>query len=234
MAASSGQNFSNHTTPPSEFAARRSSNEEDGRIVVGLTGGIGAGKSEVGRILADLGCEVSVADEMVRDILAHDPFVRETLRDWWGDVIFADDEGQIDRVVIASIVFADSAQRKRLENLLHPLVHLKRMEDWSMAEADRGASLIPAFVIDAPLLFEAGLMRLCDCVVFVDADPKTRLQRVMSTRGWSEDDLHQREKTQISLDTKRQQSDYHIRNNTTIDALKQNVKDVLDRIVRDL
>src|SRR5687767_11437573 len=90
-----------------------------GKPIIGITGGIGSGKSFVAKIFGELGCHVIHSDEQVKAAY-EDPHVRKTLRDWWGDKVFKPD-GQVDRGAIAKKVFTDPAERLRLEGLLHPL-----------------------------------------------------------------------------------------------------------------
>ncbi|MHC5004807.1 MAG: dephospho-CoA kinase, partial [Planctomycetota bacterium] len=171
------------------------------RPVIGLSGGIGAGKSTVADLLAGFGCVVTRSDDDGRAAL-RDPEIRATIVGWWGREVLGPD-GEIDRGAVARIVFADPAQRVRLEALTHPWIEARRVEQWRRAPA--GA---PAFVIDAPLLFEAGLDGQCDAVIFVDADPAVRLRRVREGRGWDEAELTAREDSQMPLDAKRAKADY--------------------------
>ena len=144
--------------------------------VIGITGGIGAGKSEVARILADLGCLVVNSDDLARQALL-DPAIKSRLRAEWGETIF-DAGGDVDRSALARIVFADPGQRRALESIIHPWVEAHRRAIFDAADP-----ATPAFVIDAPLLLEAGIDRECDHVVHIDADREKRLERVRE-RGW--------------------------------------------------
>jgi len=105
--------------------------------------------------------------------------------------------------------FSDPAERERLEQLLHPLVNDAR--DALMRQA-AGEAQVVAYVWDTPLLFEAGLYRSCDAIVFVDAPWEVRLARVKSARGWEETDLLKRQNLQWGLDKKREMSDHRITN----------------------
>src|SRR5258708_6622958 len=93
--------------------------------VIGISGGIGSGKSLVARLFADNGCLVLNADDHVRDLYRDDAGVRDALRQWWGDGVF-NRQGDVDRRAVARIIFADDAQRLRLEALLHPRVDERR------------------------------------------------------------------------------------------------------------
>ena len=188
--------------------------------VIGLTGGIGAGKSAVARILADLGGVVSDSDRDTGEILRM-PDVIETMRGWWGDGV-VDDEGMIDRREIARRVFNDASARRRLEELVHPLVHDRRRARFSESPADTRM-----FVIDAPLLFEAGLDSECDTIWFVDAPLEVRRERVRVHRGWSEEELDRREASQWPIEKKRRRSDVVLDNGAALETLETQVRDAL-------
>lgn len=198
--------------------------------VIGLCGGIGSGKSAVARVLEDLGCVVTRSDADARAVLQESD-VRDTLVDWWGERVL-DADGRVDRAAVASIVFADPDERRRLESLVHPRVEARRRATWAAAQATRKGA-IPAFVIDAPLLFEADLARLCDSIIFVDTDLETRMARVREHRGWDEEELNRREKNQWPLESKRDKSDHVVVNNADFDALERLVSAVFTRIVND-
>lgn len=194
--------------------------------VIGLAGGIGSGKSAVAGFLRESGCFVTNSDADARELLQEER-VREQLIRWWGTAVL-DAQGRVNRHAVADIVFRNPTQRERLEALVHPLVEERRREAWAAESARRS---VPAFVIDAPLLFEAGLDRLCDAVIFVDAPLKDRLARVAADRGWSEAELIRREKNQLPLETKRQRSDYVVRNDGSLADLRRHVQSALDQIL---
>lgn len=198
-----------------------------GKPIIGIVGGIGSGKSHVARLFGELGCLVIDSDAQVRDAY-RDPGVRATLRQWWGDGVFRLD-GSIDRSAIAARVFSHPGERRRLEELIHPMVHAAR--ERAMAAAADDPEVV-AFVWDTPLLIETGLDRECDAVVFVDAPLEVRLARVAASRGWDAAELARRENSQHPLDTKREISDYLVRN--TADAgtdVRGQVREVLSRIL---
>jgi dephospho-CoA kinase len=197
----------------------------DRRIpVLGLTGGIGAGKSAVAAILAKMGCVISNSDAEGRAAL-RDPVIRDTLVSWWGDEVL-DDAGEIDRRVVADIVFHDATQRKRLESLTHPWIRARRDGLFAAASPDT-----PALVIDAPLLLEVGLDRECDAVLFVDAPDAVRLKRLEQHRGWDESELRAREESQLPLDEKRKRADHVIRNEGDLSELSAQVRSILHTIL---
>ncbi len=192
--------------------------------IIGLAGGIGSGKTEVARILAELGCVVADSDALGREVLDEDE-VREQLVGWWGGGIL-DDAGRIDRSAVARIAFGDPDERRRLERLTHPRIESGRKAIFDSAPADA-----PALVIDAPLLLEAGLETECDAVIFIDASRETRAGRVARTRGWDEGELRRREDSQLPLDVKRARADYVVENDGGLSGLTDRVRRVLRDIV---
>jgi len=198
--------------------------------VIGLAGGIGAGKSTVAGILARLGCLVVDSDARAKAALDR-PDVREQLVAWWGEGILqgegADGERRVDRAKVAQVIFADPEQRKRLEAVVHPIVR----QDRAAAASEGAAAGAKAVVVDAPLLFEAGLDAECDAVIFVDAPRATRLERVREHRGWSAEEMNRRESAQLPLQTKRAKADYTLVNDGPIPDLQARVAGVLEGII---
>jgi len=153
--------------------------------------------------------------------------VLDTIRQWWGPQVI-DPNGRADRRRIARLVFEDSFQRKRLESILHPRVAQER--ERRMQEARKRAD-VRAIVLDSPLLFESGIEKECDYVVFVEAPDEVRRARVAQGRGWSADELSRREQTQESPDSKRERSDYICVNDSDLNTLRLRVQDIFDQIV---
>ncbi|MCU0689369.1 MAG: dephospho-CoA kinase [Phycisphaerales bacterium] len=181
--------------------------------------------------MAGHGAVVSDSDATAKALLDA-PSVRATLLQWWGgrsasgmDLLGAD--GRINRAAVAAIIFADPAQRTRLESLIHPLIGQRRAAELAEAAA-RGA---PMFVIDAPLLLEAGLDRECQEVIYVDTPRAQRLARVSQTRGWTEAELDRREKAQWPLEAKRAKATRVIVNDGDDAALGQRVASVVHQML---
>lgn len=194
--------------------------------IIGLTGGIGAGKSTVARIFESLGAAVIDFDR-----LAHEQFldrsVIETLCEWWGEGVLTSD-GSVDRQAVAAIVFEDPKQLARLEGLLYPRIGRARKD---LVASFDGDPSVRAVVLEAPKLFEAGLAETCDAVIFVEADDEIRVRRVASSRGWPESELRRREKLLQPLDSKRTNADYLVANNSDIDDLRPKVERVLSAVL---
>jgi len=191
--------------------------------VVGLVGGIGAGKSAVAKVFAELGYLVLDADADARAVLTR-PEVIARLVEWWGPRVLAAD-GTIDRKAVGDIVFADPAERRRLEEVVHPLVKADRTQAIRRAHAQLRSGVI----IDAPLLFEAGSDADCDFVLFVDAPGPAREARVKA-RGWDPTELAKREAAQLPLDQKRARSTHTVLNDADLPTLRERVRQVESQI----
>ncbi|MFH1107853.1 MAG: dephospho-CoA kinase [Planctomycetota bacterium] len=194
--------------------------------IIGLTGGIGAGKSSVARILQSLGAAVIDSDRIAHEELAA-PEVIATLRAWWGDEVCPSSNG-VDRKALATIVFNDPAELDRLEKLLYPRIHRRREQLVAGYQADPA---VRAIVLDAPKLYEAGLGDYCDAVIFVEADWSVRVRRVAASRGWTEDELRRRENLQNLLDTKRANADHVVINHANLDQLRTEVERVFASVL---
>ncbi len=192
--------------------------------IIGLTGGIGSGKSEVAEILAGMGCVVARSDTDGRAAL-RDPTIKATLVRWWGEEIL-DEAQEIDRSAVAAIVFSDPEQRRRLEALTHPWIEARRAVLFASASAET-----PALVIDAPLLVEAGLDAECDAIIFVEASRSVRLARVRKTRGWGDSELDRREVSQLPLDVKRARADHVVGNENDLSDLTAQIRTILSKVV---
>lgn len=195
-----------------------------GFVRVGVAGGIGAGKSAVARAFARRGCVLSDSDSGAKAALKLAE-VKQTLRAWWGDGVF-DSAGEVDRASVARVIFADASQRTRLEGLIHPILHSQRAELIALAKRDGARGV----VIDAPLLFEAGLEKECDAVVFVDTPRDVRLRRVSATRGWNEEELARREAAQMPEDEKRRRCEFVIANGEGVSEVM--LDDEAERVLR--
>jgi dephospho-CoA kinase len=204
-----------------------------GKPIIGIVGGIGSGKSFVAKLFGELGCLVVDSDAQVRDAYRN-PAVVETLRGWWGDEVVNPD-GSVNRSAVAARVFTQPAEKLRLEQLVHPMVHDARAHQMDAASKD---PQVVAFIWDTPLLLEAGLAGQCDAIVFVDAPFEQRLARVKARNDWDEVELLRREKSQLALDSKRALSDYVITNtaeakdaDSAMAGLREQVRRVLSQIL---
>lgn len=196
----------------------------DGFLILGLAGGIGSGKSAVAAALGELGFVVSDSDAGARAVLERPEVVEELVQAFGRGVL--DASGKPDRRAIADAVFGDEARRRTLEQIVHPRLHEERARLVETARA-RGASGV---VVDAPLLFEAGVDAECDAVIFVDTPRAVRLERVVEGRGWTEAELTRREAAQMPLDEKRRRSHQVVENDGDLDALRARVRAAVEAI----
>ncbi len=197
-----------------------------GKPIIGIVGGIGSGKSFVADLFGELGCLVIKSDDQVYQAYRL-PEVKQTLREWWGEAVF-DALGEVDRRAVAERVFVDAKQRQRLEKLIHPIV--TQLRDRLMRKYADDAQ-VKAYTWDTPLLYEVGLDRACDAVVFVEAPREARLERVLKQRGWDSGELDRREKSQMALDKKRELAQYRVVNTADAASTRRQVEAVLSRVL---
>jgi dephospho-CoA kinase len=200
--------------------------EQAQKPVIGIVGGVGAGKTAAAAEFAALGCRVIDADAVGHRLLDR-PAVRDALIRRWGEGILAAD-GAIDRAAVARIVFADAEELPALNALVHPLIRERLEAEVAAARTDAAA---PAVVIDAAVLFEAGWDDLCTHTVFVEAPEAVRAERSRG-RGWSAEDWSAREKSQIPLDTKAGMCDYTIDNSSSVSHLREQVRTLFHEVTR--
>ncbi|TDT95768.1 dephospho-CoA kinase [Streptomyces sp. 846.5] len=186
-------------------------------LKVGLTGGIGAGKSEVSRLLASYGAVLVDADLIAREVVAPGtPGLAAVVAEFGTGVLLPD--GSLDRPKLGSIVFADPARLAALNAIVHPLVRDRS------AELEGRAGPGDVLVNDVPLLAENGLSKLFDLVVVVDAADATRLDRLVRLRGMAEGDALARMAAQSSREDRLAVADLVIDNDGLLAALEPQVR----------
>lgn len=196
-----------------------------GMLKVGLTGGIGAGKSEVSRLLVEQGAVLIDADRIAREVVAPGTAGLAAVVDAFGEGVLAED-GSLDRPRLGSIVFADAEKLAVLNSIVHPLVGARSHE---LEEAAAEDSVV---VHDVPLLAENGLAPLYDLVIVVDASPETQLDRLVRLRGMTEEDARARMAAQATSDKRLEIADVVIDNDVPLEALQRRVRDVWADLVR--
>lgn len=176
-------------------------------IKVGITGGIGSGKSMVCRILETMQVPVYYADAAAKRLMAEDEQLREQIREAFGEESYTG-QGELNRTYLAEKVFRDKEQLKRLNELVHPAVF--RDTAWWMDGLPEG---MPYAAKEAALFFETGSNRQMDVMVTVAADEAVRIQRIMERDGVSEQQVRERMENQWPQKVKLKHSDFVIRNN---------------------
>ncbi|WP_055603630.1 dephospho-CoA kinase [Streptomyces aureus] len=194
-------------------------------LKVGLTGGIGAGKSEVSRLLVSYGAVLIDADRIAREVVEPGtPGLAAVVEAFGEDVLTA--EGTLDRPKLGSIVFADPDRLAALNAIVHPLVGARS------AELESRAGTGDVVVHDVPLLTENGLAPLYDLVVVVDASPETQLDRLVRLRGMAESEARARMSAQATRARRLAVADLVIDNDGPLDALEPQVRKVWDELER--
>jgi len=189
---------------------------------IGLIGGIGSGKSRVAAELVKYGARVINADQAGHEALRQ-PDIRARLVERWSPAILTE-TGEVDRRKVAAIVFADAAQRRALEEVVHPWIgrHLKQQVEAAQADPD-----VKFVVLDAAIMLEAGWNSVCDRLVYVDAPRDLRLARLARWRGLTTEEVDSRERAQLPLSVKAARADHAIDNSGSPEALAEQVRNLV-------
>lgn len=192
-------------------------------IILGVTGGIACGKTEVGRILSAEGFKVLDSDFLAHELMGKGRPVYEQVVEHFGEEILAA-SGEIDRVQLGKRVFADSQERVALNRLVHPAV-IKGAQAWIGAcrEAQEDA------VVLVPLLFESGWTKGWDAIICVTA-PEEQIFKRLENRGFSKEEAIKRIESQMSLIEKATLADFVIENGGTLESLRRQVCDLVEVI----
>jgi dephospho-CoA kinase len=193
-------------------------------LLVGLTGGLGAGKSTVARMLADRGAILVDADELARRALEPGSGAYRQVTDLFGDEVVTA-SGELDRAAIAATVFSDPERRRALESIVHPEVFRMLAET---VEARRGTDDI--IVFDAPLIVETGFHDACDVVVVVTALEEERVARATRERRMTADQARARIGAQIGDPEREAVADVVIRNDGDVAQLEARVDDLWEQL----
>jgi dephospho-CoA kinase len=192
-------------------------------VRVGLTGGVGAGKSTVATLLAEHGAVVIDADAIAREVVEPGTPGFDAVVAAFGDEVVGPD-GRLDRPKLAGIVFGDEAKRVQLNAIVHPLVGERTIELAQAAPADA------VVVYDIPLLVENDMATGFDTVLVVEAEKDLRLAR-LAERGMAADDAQDRMAAQASDDQRREVADVVIENNDSLEDLTAAVDDLWELLI---
>ena len=190
-------------------------------MIVGLTGGIGAGKSTVAELFANLGATVVDADDLARQSLEEgSPLIGHVAARFGAEVVR---NGVVNRQALADIVFHDDQALRDLEAMIHPEVARRLQEIYSKLSSDE------VLVYAIPLLTELGMRDRFDAVIVVQCDLDTRIQRLRE-RGLSDADIHARIEAQATDEERAELADFIIDNSGDLLSLEQQVADVWDSL----
>ena len=196
--------------------------------IIGLTGGIGSGKSTVARLFEALGAEVVDADILAREAVAPGTAALSLILDRFGEGI-VDNNGALDRQKLGQIVFGDEQARRDLNAIVHPEVA-------SLAQARFRAAAsrkVPLVIYDVPLLFENGLEDAFSSIVVVYAPKDVRVKRLVARDGLTERDIHARMAAQMALEDKVGRADHVIDNTMSQDELRQRVASLYQTLLSE-
>jgi dephospho-CoA kinase len=188
--------------------------------IIGLTGGIGSGKTTIANYFKELRIPVYIADDEARKI-SESPEIVHAIKGIFGDEVFNNEK--LDRVKVAEIVFNNQAKLKQLNEIIHPAIK-KHFENWVLKHSN-----FPFVVKEAAILFESGAYKDCDIVISVIAPLETRIQRVIQRDGATRDDVLKRIKNQWTDEERLSKSQYVIENVNVVEA-KEQVKKILKKI----
>jgi len=196
-----------------------------GSLIVGVTGGIGSGKSAVCREFERLGRSVLSADRIARELTETDGKIQEEIRAAFGTSVFSTD-GDLKRRDLAEIVFHDPDLRQKLNAIVHPRV-FSRIDE--MLSRLPPTSRHPYVVIEAALIFETDMDKRLDYTIVVDAPEEIRIKRVMQRDGCSREEVVARTAAQMSVHRKREKADFVLDNSDAASSLVNRVA-FLDRL----
>jgi len=191
-------------------------------LIIGLTGGIASGKSTVAKMLRELAIPVIDADEIAREVvqIGEDAYLQ--IVEQFGEGILQEDKN-IDRLKLGSIVFNDEAKRKLLNRIVHPAIRQKMMQK-KEEYASVGEQTV---VLDIPLLFESNLTHLVHKTIVVYVDDQIQLERLMERNGFSKEEAEVRIRAQLPLKEKVKKADAVIDNNGSLAQTKAQLLTIL-------
>jgi len=196
-------------------------------VVIGVTGGVGTGKSTVAKMFQRLGAVVLDADAITHQLMEPKRLAWRAIVKTFGESILNDDQ-TINRRGLAAVVFSDEQRRKRLEGIVHPRVLRAIRHELRHLRRSRG---IRAVVVDVPLLVEAGAEDLVDALVVVTAPPEAQRERLKRQHGWSDEEISKRIGAQWELSAKAALADHVVDNSDGVDVTRTQVKRIWNQRV---
>ncbi len=190
---------------------------DSGSLRVGITGGLGSGKSVVCGMFRDLGIRVFEADTEAKRLMEADGALRRKIVSAFGEKSYHAD-GTLNRQALAESVFSDPVKRKKLEVLVHPRVREKMRDFFAAGNCSDYA------IVEAALVYESGLDRELDYVVVIDADINSRIERAVQRGDGTRENVRARINAQMPAAEKREKADFTIINDGTLDELRDRVR----------
>ncbi len=195
-------------------------------LKVGLTGGMGVGKSHVCKIFTQLGCYVFDADQVARDVVNPGKLGYEKVVAEFGQEILNSD-GTIDRAQLGQIIFNDKTKREKLNELLHPIIIDEQNKLMLEVLAKDPQAIV---IMDAALMIETGSYKRFDKLIVVFCDQETQIERVIKRNGFSRDQAEVRIKTQMPTEEKRRYADIEIDTSSSYEQTDKRVREVYQEL----
>ena len=194
-------------------------------LKVAITGNIASGKSEAEKIIQSIGYPVFDTDVINKDILENNQEIVEEIKSAFFSYDITDQYGSIDKIKLANVVFNNQHLKLILENILHRVIW-EKLEEIFKLYSDKNV-----IFVSVPQLFEAGWEKRFDKIVFVSADVNTRLMRLIKRNNYTKEYAQKRIDAQQSEDIKIKKSDFVVFNNSDFSNLKNQITDILNKIV---
>lgn len=193
---------------------------------IGLTGGVGMGKSTCARFLQELGAAVIDTDDLAREFVQPGQPALAEIRQAFGDSVFTA-QGELDRTALAKVVFADAVARRQLEDILHPRIQ----QAWQTQLEALATTGTPVAVVVIPLLYETAVESRFHAVVCVGCSALEQARR-LAARGWTPEESLQRQAAQLPVAEKIRRADFIIWSEGGLAAHRQQVEGVLSQLLR--
>jgi len=196
-------------------------------LVIGLTGGIGSGKTTVGNIFESFGAKLIRADEVAKKVIDSDPQIKKKIIKYYGNKIYRSN-GKLDRFAMANIIFTDRTKLRKLNDIVHPSV-IKIIDN--EIRALQHICRYSLVFVEAALIFEADVESMFDFIIVVHATQVHRINRIISRDRIKRVDVKNRFEAQIPQSKKVQNADFIIRNNGDLKSLKKKCKFIFDLLL---
>lgn len=192
---------------------------------IGITGGVGAGKSELLRCIErEFSAKIVLADELAHKLMLPGTECFAAIREaFWGEDLYAED-GSFDAGKLARVIFSDPQKRERINGIVHPAV---KREILRMAAQEREAGKYDYFVLEAALLIEEGYGKICDELWYIDAAGDVRRERLKKNRGYSDEKIDAILRSQLSGEEYRKHCKVVIDNSGTLEAAFGQIREVM-------
>jgi dephospho-CoA kinase len=198
-------------------------------LLVGLTGGMGSGKSLAAKFFAEQGAHIIDADQLSRELVRPGQLALKEIVDVFGEFIL-DSSGNLDRDVLAKIIFEDTEKKSTLESILHPKVIVREQEEYLSISARDPSAIV---IVDAALLIESGNYKNVDKVIVVQSREEQQVQRILSRGSQSYDQAVARIKNQMSFEEKSKYADYILDNQSQPEDLRQKVQEIYAKLLKN-